>query len=152
MDSLRRCIAALAITVAALAGSTACTTVPGGVGSSPTAAEQAGDADQTVAEGCALVQDTITDATREFEDAAAKDPAAVVEAMQAAAGKLHDAASAVTNDEVAAILPDLEDMFATVADVMQAIVEGDTSKVQDLAALGESFQQTSERFQELCVP
>ena len=43
-------------------------------------------------------------------------------------------------------------MFSSVADVMQAIVDGDTSKVKDLKALGESFQQTSERFQELCAP
>ena len=149
---MKRGIAALVISVAALAGLTACTTVPGGVGSSPTAAEQPGDEDQTVAEGCALVQDTITDATKEFEDAAAGDPAAVVDAMRAAAGKLEDAASEVTNDEVAAILPDLEDVFSSVADVMQAIVDGDTSKVKDLKALGESFQQTSERFQELCAP
>lgn len=160
---MNRHIAALSLSAAVLLGLTGCTlppTVDGSTGSSgpsasatatpnPTASD--GDA-QSVEEACALIQDTITEASDEFGKAATDDPAQVVEAMQAAADKLSDAASQISNADVAAVLPDLQEMFAKTAEVMQAIVEGDVSKLDELTTLGEDFQKTTERFQELCAP
>jgi hypothetical protein len=152
---MNRRFAALTIAAVALFGLTACTGSSGDSGDSPPASESSAPSDgdgQSVADACALVQDTIEDATAEFGEASVQDPAAVVDAMQAAAGKLAEAASQVTNEDVAAILPDLEEMFATTAEVMQGIVEGDISKLDDLTALGDGFQETTQRFQELCAP
>lgn len=153
---MSRRVIALAIAAAALLGLTACTGSPAADGS--TASQPAGGADgegdggQSVADACALVQDTITEATDEFEEAASADPAAVVEAMKSASEKLGALASQITNDQVAAVLPSLEEMFAEVSEIMSAIVEGDLTKIDDLTAIGESFQQTTESFQELCAP
>ncbi|WP_345801732.1 hypothetical protein AAIB33_01125 [Microbacterium sp. AZCO] len=150
---MNRRIAALTIAAVALLGLTACTASPdSNADSSPAASDAAGDEGQSVADACALIQDTITDATKEFGNAASDDPAAVVEAMKSAADKISAAADQVTNDDVAAILPDLQQMFAKTAEVMQSIVEGDVSKLDELTALGDSFKETSQRFQDLCSP
>lgn len=162
---MNRRIAALSLSAVALLALTGCTvppTVDGSTGSArpsasatatatpnPTSSE--GDA-QSVEEACALIQDTITEASDEFGKAATDDPAQVVEAMQAAADKLSDAASQISNADVAALLPDLQEMFAKTAEIMQAIVEGDVSKLDELTTLGEDFQETTQRFQELCAP
>ena len=82
-------------------------------------------------------------------DAASRFPQ---EAMDAAVQSLADASDQVTNEDVAAILPDLQAMFGQVADLMSAIVEGDTSKVGELQDLGAGFQETGARFEELCAP
>ena len=106
---------------------------------------------QSVAAACALVQDTIDEANAKFASAATANPAEVVAAMKAAGKKLSDAASRISNSEVAAVLPDLQAMFEKTADTMQSLVDGDVSKLDQLAALGDEFQKTSERFQELCA-
>lgn len=150
---MNRRIAALTIAAVAVFGLTACTASPA-TDRAPRSSEAANPSDgdgQSVADACALIQETISDATQEFSDSSADDPAAVVEAMKSAAQKLEDAASQITNDDVAAVLPDLQDMFATTAEVMQGIVEGDVSKIGELAAIGDEFQETSQRFQELCA-
>ena len=94
----------------------------------------------------------MTDASAEFENMDPNDPDAVVEAMDAAVQSLAEASNQVTNEEVKAILPELQSMFGQVADLMSAIVEGDASKVGELEELGEGFQETGARFQELCTP
>jgi hypothetical protein len=66
------------------------------------------------------------------------------------AAELSDTAAQVTNDEVAALLPSVQDMFSQVAEVMDAVVKGDVTKVDELSQLGEQFRATSEAFQEVC--
>lgn len=105
---------------------------------------------QTTQEACTLVEDAITAATEEF-GSAASDPAAVIDAVDAASEKLSGLTAQVTNDEVAAVLPDLQRMFAEVGETMTAIVEGDVDRLGDLQALGASFRTTTERVQEICA-
>jgi ABC-type amino acid transport substrate-binding protein len=142
----QRC-AALALAAVVAFGLTACTAPDSparGTGDAP------GDGGQSVAEACRLIEDTIADATSEFQQTAAEDPVAVVDAMKAAAQTLSDSASQITNDDVAALLPGLQGMFEQVAELMAAVVEGDVTKTDDIAALGDRFSETSETFQELC--
>jgi hypothetical protein len=150
-----RRIASLTLVAVALLGLTACTGSPGaGTGTSRSAdsSDQPGDGGQSTADACALIQESIQEATAEFESAATADPAAVVDAMSSAAERLAETATQVTNDEVAAVVPALQEMFTEVAEVMDAIAQGDASRVDDLSQLGTKFQQTSETFQEICAP
>lgn len=152
-SSVVRALAALSLTAAAAWGLTACTGSPSA--SAPTASSQSsdepGDAGQSKADACALIAESIQDATAEFEGIATADPAAVVDAMGAAAEQLSDTATQVTNDEVAAVLPSVQAMFAEVAEVMDAIARGDVTKVDDLSQLATEFQETSDAFQEVCA-
>jgi len=160
MSPLRRRIAVLAIAGTAIFGLSACTGTPVTPQSSSTTGgstpqnqdDTAGDEGQTTAEACTLIQDTITQATDEFENVSSEDPAAVVAAMEAAAQRIAEASTQVTNDEVAALLPSLQGMFQGVADAMGAIAEGDVSKLSEVEELGTGFQETSEKFQALCAP
>ena len=147
--------------VAGLVGLSGCTGAPAapssstagtGTGGSSQQEDAGGDAGQSTQDACALVQDTISDATARFESAGSEDPAAVIEAMNAAANQLAEAAPQITNDEVAALIPSLQGMFTQAGEVMTAVVAGDTSKIEDLAGLGTSFQETSEAFQKVCAP
>lgn len=151
---MNRRITALMIATVALFGLTACTAFPA---ASPTATSTAeasetpeGDG-QSVAEACALVQDTIEQAAEDFRTAAQDDPAAVVEAMKNAAAELSAAAGQITNEDVAAVLPGVEEMFTTTAEILQDIVEGDVSKIGELATIGETFQETVQQFEDLCA-
>ncbi|TDN87701.1 hypothetical protein [Microbacterium sp. BK668] len=161
---MNRRIAALSLSVAAVLALAGCTvappsddadtstrTAPSSSASARPSPSASGDA-QSIEEACTLIQDTITEATEDFGEAATTDPAQVVEAMESAAEKLSAAASRISNDDVAAVLPDLQDMFAKTAEVMQGIVDGDVSKLEELSTLGDDFQETSERFQQLCAP
>ncbi|GAA2003284.1 hypothetical protein [Microbacterium ulmi] len=146
---MRRTIAATTLVLAALLGLTACTGAPGTASSGHADAD--GDGGQSVADACQIIQQTIADAADDFQGGATSDPAAIADAMQSAASELQDAASRVTNDEVAALLPSLQDMFGQTAEVMQGLVDGDVSKVGDLAGLGQQFQETTQKFQDLCA-
>lgn len=155
---MHRRLTALALATIALFGLTACTGAPAATPSSSSsgAAQTGGGGDaggdgQTVGEACALIQDTIAGATGEFESAASADPAAIVEAMKTAASQVAEAASQVTNEEVAALLPSLQEMLTQTSELMQALVDGDVSKLGEMSEIGESFQETTERFQELCA-
>lgn len=148
-------IAAVAVSAIALFGLVACTSTPSATPStsgSVTSTDATGDEGQSVEDACALVQGAITDVTAEFEDVGGGDPAAVVAAVKSASERIAEVSSQVTNDQVAAVLPSLQDMFAQVGETMTAIVEGDVSKLDDLSALGESFQTTTQKFQEICAP
>lgn len=156
---LSRRLAALTISAVALLGLTACSGLPAISGGTPTSGasaprtdDAAGDEGQSTADACSLVQDTITQATEEFENVSADDPGAVVAAMETAAQRIADASAQVTNDEVAALLPSLQDMFQNVGELMGALAEGDVSKLAEVEKLGTSFQETSQKFQELCAP
>lgn len=145
------------IAAVALLGLTGCTGAPAGSSSSGASgasqpADAAGDNGQSTADACALVQSTITEATDGFENASADDPGAVVDAMKSAAEKLTASTSQITNDQVAALLPSLRDMFTKTGDVMEAVAAGDMSKLEDLSSLSTQFQETSEAFQKVCAP
>jgi hypothetical protein len=153
---LPRRIAAVTIAFAAVVGLSACSAFPlGGPAASESAApretDASGDEGQSTQDACALVQETIEEATAEFDNLDAQDPAAVVDAMEAAAQGIADVSSEVTNDEVAALLPSLQSMFEQVSEVMAAIVAGDTENMTELSELGTSFQETTTQFQELCT-
>ena len=143
---------AVMITVGAAAGLTACTGSPTSGLASPTAqsSDLPGDDGQSAADACALVQQSIDDAADEFAGIATADPAAVVEAMRSAAERLSATATEITNDEVAALVPSLQDMFGQVGEVMDAVAKGDVTKAGELSELGEKFQATSQAFQEVC--
>ncbi|HEX7223240.1 MAG TPA: hypothetical protein VF231_08305 [Candidatus Limnocylindrales bacterium] len=145
-------IAALVLAVVAALGLTSCTGSPGATGSvsaSP-GIDQPGDDGQSTEDACALIQESIQEATAEFESTATTDPATAAEAMTSAAERLTANAAEITNDEVAALLPSLRDMFAEVGAVMDEIVQGDASKVPELSRLGTELRETSEAFQEVC--
>lgn len=110
-----------------------------------------GDDGQSVEDACAVIAQTITDATAEFEGGDADDLAAVAEAMEAAAAELATEAGAITNDEVAALVPDLQQMFAEAGEVFVGLGEGDASGVEDLEEIGTRFQETGAAFEELCA-
>ena len=110
-----------------------------------------GDDGQSVEDACAVIAQTITDATAEFEGGDADDLAAVAEAMEAASAELATEAGAITNDEVAALVPDLQQMFAEAGEVFVALGEGDASGVEDLEEIGTRFQETGAAFEELCA-
>ena len=152
-------LATLILAGAALLGLTACSGIPlvsssasPFRSSAPTVEDEPGDSGQSAADACALVEDTITQATDEFADISSEDPTAVIDAMQAAAQRITEASAAITNDEVAALLPPLQEMFAQVADVMGAISQGDVARIAEVEELGTSFQQTIEEFQAVCAP
>ncbi|MCW3492225.1 hypothetical protein [Microbacterium sp. SSM24] len=153
---LSRRFAAIVIAVGALAGLTACTGAPAPSNSSASTDGGSGDGGsgdgQTTEEACQLVSDTITSATDEFEQATDEDATVAAEAFHAAAQSIADASSQVTNEEVAALLPSLQELFENVADLLPAIIEGDTSKSEEFAQVGTDLQTTMQEFQELCAP
>lgn len=145
-------IAALVVSAAALLAVSACTGPPSGSVSATVSpgADRPGDDGQSTADACALIQESIQEATEEFESTATTDPATAAAAMTSAAERLAANAAEITNDEVAALLPSLRDMFAEVGAVMDDIVQGDASKVPELSRLGTELRETSEAFQEVC--
>jgi hypothetical protein len=147
-------IAALAVTSALICGLSACTASPPAptLTSGTESRDQPGDEGQSTADACALIQEDVQAAAEEFEGLSTADPAAVFEAMRSAADKLSDTATQITNDEVAALVPPLQDMFTRVSDVMEAISGGDATRIGELAELGPEFERTSRAFQELCAP
>jgi hypothetical protein len=150
---IARRIAALAVAVGAVCGLPACTAAPPAPTVSGTESrDRPGDEGQSTADACALIHEDIQAAVEEFEGLSTADPASVFGAMQSAAEKLSDTAAQITNDEVAALLPPLQDMFARVSDVMEAISRGDVTRAGELAELRPEFERTSRAFQEVCAP
>lgn len=147
---MSRRIAALALIGLTVTGLASCTASPDPATNSATG-DAPGDDGQSVAQACALVQDTISAATADVEDVGAEDPAAAVDAMRAAASELSESAGSITNDAMAALLPSLQELFTQTADIMGAIVDGDTSKAGEMTALGEKFSSTTDEFQTLCL-
>ncbi len=151
---LSRRLAAVAIAAAAVFGLTGCVGFPAGSGSAAPSASASSDAGsgegQTTQEACQLVNDTIPSATEEFEQATTEDPEAVAEAFRAAAQSIADASGQVTNEEVAALLPSLQELFEKVADLLPAIIAGDTSKAAEFEEMGADLQASMQEFETLC--
>lgn len=147
-------LTALAIAGIALFGLTACTggsPENGSDGGSGSDAGASASSEQTVDEACSIVNDTIEGAVAEFEGISMEDPAAAVEAFQAAGDALGEEASRIGNPEVAAVLPDLETAFATVAEAMDALAAGDSTKLTELESVGSEMQASFTEFQRLCL-
>ncbi|MEV8266792.1 hypothetical protein [Microbacterium sp. NPDC076911] len=159
--SLTRRFTVLAVATSIVFGAAACTGSPeasdstvstDGSDSTSNWVDAQGDEGQSTDEACALVQDTITSATDDFDVASEDDPSAVVDAMQAAADQLAELTPDVTNDEVAAIVPSLETLFRQIGDSMNDILNGDTESLEELDQLGADYQATIAQFQALCTP
>jgi len=156
-----RLLAALALAATATFGLSACTGSPdappaatgsGGGASAPAGSgDESGDGGQSTADACALVQDTISTATDDFQSASPEDPGAVADSMTAAAEQLGTISADVTNDQVAAVVPELRDMFTQASEIMRAVADGDMSRVGDLTELGTRFQETGQRFADICA-
>ncbi|MCK6066631.1 MULTISPECIES: hypothetical protein [Microbacterium] len=139
---------AIALT-AALAGCTAPAADDSPAASTP-AADAAGNEGQSTSDACAIVQESIDGATATFASADPSDPASVVTALESASAELGTISAQVTNDDVAALLPPLRDMFAQAAEAMAAMAEGDVSRAGDISALSARFQESAAAYQELC--
>ena len=143
---MNRRLATVAITAAAILGLSACAGSPTGGSAAP--AEKT----QSVAEACATIADTMEDATSEFQSMDMENMDSVVDAMNAATESLDEAASNVTNEEVAELLPQLQEMFVKVSEGMAAIADGDLEKLAEFQDLGTEFQGVLAEYQELCAP
>jgi FAD/FMN-containing dehydrogenase len=119
--------------------------------SSSTASDAPGDDGQSIADACAIVQSSIDEATSAFSSASPEDPGAVVSALQEASAELAEVAPQVTNDEVAALLAPLGDMFAQAAEAMEALGRGDVTRVGEISELSGSLQESAAAYQELCA-
>ena len=157
---MHRRIAAFTIGAVALLGLTACTgsadpsastSSSRGAGGGDAATDEAGDDGQSTQDACALISETIADATDAFDSAEESTPESVVAAMKSASETLSRVTDEITNDEVAVLLPDLVDMYAQTAEVMEAALVGDTAGLTQLSDLGDEFTDTTARFQELCL-
>ncbi len=156
---MHRRIAALTLVAVAILGLTACTgsadpgaTPSNSAGGAGDAHEDApGDEGQTTQDACSLLHQTIAEATEAYDATEDATPESVVEAMQSATETLSQVSPQITNDDVAALLPDLIDMFAQTAEVMGAIISGDTDALGQLSELGDEFTDTTSRYQELCL-
>ena len=141
---LNRRLATISITAAAIFGLSACAGSPTGGGAAPAEKEQ------TVAQACAVIADTMNDATSEFQEMSMDDMDSVIQAMDAAIASLDDASAKVTNDEVAELLPQLQEMFQKASEGMTAISEGDLEKLTEFQDMGTEFQDVIADYTELC--
>jgi hypothetical protein len=150
---MRRRLAALALAALLSAGLVACAPTDGGSADGPTiSADAPGDDGQSAADACSIVRSSIDSATEAFSSATADDPSSVVEALRTASEGLATVSGEVTNDEVAALLPPLQEMFVTASDAMEAVASGDVARLTEIGELAGDLQESVTRFQELCAP
>lgn len=148
----RRRVAALALAALLSLGLVACSAPAGDTSDAPAiSADEPGDAGQSAADACGIVRGSIESATEAFSSATADDPASVVDALRTAAEELAAVSSQVTNDEVAALLPPLQEMFLTASDAMDAVASGDIARLAEIGELAGDLQASVTRFQELCA-
>lgn len=148
---MRRRFAAVALALALAAGLAACSGSAAGENTPEVTRDQAGDQGQSTADACALVQGSIEEAGEAFASASADDPSSVVDAMRAASDELVSVSAQITNDEVAALLPSLSEMFAQASEAMDAVASGDATRLGEIGEAFGTFEATSARFQELCA-
>jgi len=149
---MRRRFAALTLLAALSVGMVACTAPAADEASpAPLAADQPGDEGQSTADACTLVQESIDSATEAFSSASADDPATAAEALRTAADELATVSSRVTNDEIAALLPPLQEMFVTASDALEAISSGDVTRLSEVGEFAGELQENVTRFQEICA-
>lgn len=151
---MHRSIAAVVLVALATLGLAACTASPTpsetGTATVEAGPDGPGDAGQSTEDACALVRDSVVAAAEEFETPGADDPASVVEAMRAAAGRLGETASEITNDQVAALLPSLEQMYGQMGDVLESLANGDLDQSGEFAELATTFRDTMDHFRDVC--
>lgn len=125
---------------------TACTAEPDDATTSPTSTSGT----QTVAEACTAVQESVQDAAASLQRLDPSDPGASLDAMNDVADSLADAAGAVDNADVAAILPELQEGFSTAADTLGAIAGGDLSRLPALQDAATAIQDSLQDLTTLC--
>lgn len=133
---------------------TACTGTPSSTesGGGSDTGGPGGSPDQSVAEACATVNDTLTDAAAGLQQIDPADPGAATTTLHGIADGIGEAADAISNAEVSALLPDLESAFQAAADSMAALAAGDATRAAELnTAIGE-VQSSITEFTELCTP
>lgn len=148
---VRPALGAIVLVVALALTGCAGSPAVGDAGAASAPADRPGDDGQSTGDACAIVQTSIDEATAAFSSASPSDPAAVVEALKAASAELVSVSEQVTNDEVAALLPPLRDMFAEASEAMAALSAGDVTRMADIARLSTSFQEAAGAYQELCA-
>lgn len=99
-----------------------------------TDADTGASGDQSTADACALVQTTLAEVAEPFQNPPS-DPAAMVPLMQAAGEKISGLAPQIKNAEVGEALVPLQDLYAGLAEAMQAVVDGDTEKALEVVDL-----------------
>lgn len=140
-------LAALVVTGCTASPAPASTTSP----ATASPADETGDGGQSTADACAIVAESVDSAIAAFASASPDDPAAVISALQAASRELVTVSERVTNDDVAALLPPLRDMFGEASEAMKAVADGDLARVADVSRLSGAFQEAASAYQELCA-
>ncbi|PZU49154.1 MAG: hypothetical protein DI566_02250 [Microbacterium sp.] len=105
---------------------------------------------QTVAEACEVVRTSVEDAADQLGSLDTSDPQAAFAALSAVGAKVQDAAAAVDNAEVSALLPGLQAGFTGAADALQGLAAGDLSKLPALQQAASDIQSSLAEFAELC--
>ncbi|QLD10305.1 hypothetical protein [Microbacterium oleivorans] len=142
---MNRRLTAFAITAAALLALTGCT----GGNDSPEGGNAA-ESTQSVEDACTQVNDVMTEATAGLQEIDPSDPATAATALRTISDGMGDAADAVTNSEIAGILPDLQTAFASAAESMEAVAAGDTERASELNTALTDVQDSIGRYTELC--
>ncbi|GAA3896874.1 hypothetical protein [Microbacterium invictum] len=107
---------------------------------------------QSVASACGEVSEAVADAVAALGQVDPADPAAAADAIAEVGERLHTASDSVTNSDVAALLPGMQDDLAAIGAALVAIAGGDLSQSAALAAPIASMQKSFSRFRELCDP
>lgn len=141
----------LALALVLVASATACAGGTGGTGGSPSVVASPTGATQSTQEACAIVGSSVQDAAAELRALDAGDPQAAVAAMSHVADRLGEAAAAVDNADVAALLPPLQSGFAAAAETLQAIAGGDLSQLPALQQTSADIQASLQSFSDLCA-
>jgi len=107
---------------------------------------------QTVAQACATVRTSVQDAAAELQKLDPSDPKAAVDALGGVAAQLDEAARAVGNPQIAALLPPLQTGFASASADLSAIAGGDLSRLPALQTSARSIQSALAAFTDACPP
>lgn len=145
----RRALVTVALSLALGLGLAACTAGDDRDGGST----DGGEATQSVEQACTIVSEEVQTAVAGFEEAAQDDPEVAAETLRSAADGLEQASARITNAEVSAILPELQDLFGRLGEVVEdVLVDGDISQADALQTIATDFQGTLGEFQSLCAP
>lgn len=119
--------------------------------------EETSAGEQTVAESCAIAQETLSTVQSEMTDALSDmgsgDIASVIAALETFEVRLGEAVDEVTNPEVDAALTDFQGAFSSFTDLLAGAESGgpeslDQAAVQDAST---ELQTSAQGIQELCA-